>query len=165
MGSQALPVLVYIRKGETFAELGARLGVSTTTAWRYINETVELPAARSPKPALALRNAVEDGLLYLALDDALTPIDRIATDRPFYSGKHKQHGIEPAGHLRPRRRNRVGVGRAARRSTRPEARAHLGASCAPYRPPNCWCWRTRHPVRLACQAAASERGVNAVASR
>lgn len=92
-GSQALMVLVYLRKGETFAELGAGFGVSTTTAWRYVNETVALLAARSPELAQALRKAVEDGQLYLVLDGTLIPIDRVAADRPFYSGKHKKHGM------------------------------------------------------------------------
>lgn len=46
---QALLVLAYLRKGETFAELAAGFGVSTATAWRYVNETVGLLAARSPK--------------------------------------------------------------------------------------------------------------------
>ena len=36
---QALLVLVHLRKGETFAELAAGFGVSTATAWRYVNET------------------------------------------------------------------------------------------------------------------------------
>ena len=45
---QALMTLAYLRKGETFAELGAGFGISTTTAWRYINETVMLLSARSP---------------------------------------------------------------------------------------------------------------------
>ena len=85
-GMQALLVLVYLRKGETFAELGAGFGVSTTTAWRYVDETVELLAARSPKLAQALRKAAADGLAYLVLDGTLIPIDRVAADRPFYSG-------------------------------------------------------------------------------
>jgi hypothetical protein len=33
-GRQALLVLVYLRKGETFAEVAARFGVGTATAWR-----------------------------------------------------------------------------------------------------------------------------------
>jgi hypothetical protein len=33
-GRQALPVLAYLRKGETFAELAAGFGVGVTTAWR-----------------------------------------------------------------------------------------------------------------------------------
>jgi Helix-turn-helix of DDE superfamily endonuclease len=36
-GQQALLVLAYLRKGETFAELAAGFAVGTTTAWRYVN--------------------------------------------------------------------------------------------------------------------------------
>jgi hypothetical protein len=43
-GQQALLALVYLRKGEPFAEVGAGFDVSTTTCWRYVNETVELLA-------------------------------------------------------------------------------------------------------------------------
>jgi hypothetical protein len=31
--------------------------------------------------------------LYLVLDGTLIPIDRVRADRPFYSGKHKKHGM------------------------------------------------------------------------
>lgn len=48
-GQQAMAVLVYLRKGEPFAEVGAGFDISTTTCWRYVNETVELLAARAPK--------------------------------------------------------------------------------------------------------------------
>jgi Helix-turn-helix of DDE superfamily endonuclease len=34
---QALLVLAYLRKGDTFAELAAGFAVGTTTAWRYVN--------------------------------------------------------------------------------------------------------------------------------
>jgi hypothetical protein len=44
---QALLVLAYLHKGETFAELAAGFGVGTATAWRYVTETVALLAARS----------------------------------------------------------------------------------------------------------------------
>ena len=37
---QALLVLAYLRKGETFAELAAGFGIGTATAWRYVTETV-----------------------------------------------------------------------------------------------------------------------------
>ena len=56
---QALLVLVYLRKGETFAELAAGFDVGTTTAWRYVNETVDLLAARAPKLRTAVRDAVK----------------------------------------------------------------------------------------------------------
>ena len=45
-GQQALLVLVYLRKGETFASLAAGFGVGTATAWRYVEETVALPHGR-----------------------------------------------------------------------------------------------------------------------
>ena len=47
-GQQALLVLAYLRKGETFAGLAAGFGVGVATAWRYVNETVALLAARAP---------------------------------------------------------------------------------------------------------------------
>jgi len=92
-GQQALLVLAYLRKGETFAELAAGFGVGTTTAWRYVNETVELLAARAPKLRTAVRDAVKAGYAYVVLDGTLIPVDRVAADRPFYSGKHKKHGM------------------------------------------------------------------------
>jgi hypothetical protein len=54
---QALLVLVYLRKGETFTELSAGFGVSVTTDWRYVEETVRLLRARAPKLGHALRKA------------------------------------------------------------------------------------------------------------
>jgi hypothetical protein len=92
-GQQALLVLAYLRKGETFAELAAGFAVGVTTAWRYVNETVELLAARAPKLRTAVRDAVRAGYAYAVLDGTLIPIDRVAADRPFYSGKHRKHGM------------------------------------------------------------------------
>ena len=92
-GQQALLVLAYLRKGETFAELAAGFGVGTATAWRYVNETVDLLAARAPKLRKAVRDAKKAGYAYVVLDGTLIPIDRVAADRPFYSGKHKKHGM------------------------------------------------------------------------
>jgi hypothetical protein len=92
-GQQALLVLVYLRKGETYGELAAGFGVSIATAWRYVNEAVELLAARSPKLRAALAEAKAAGCAYLILDGTLIPIDRVAADRPFFSGKHKRHGV------------------------------------------------------------------------
>jgi len=92
-GAQALMVLVHLRKGETFAQLGAGFGVSTTTAWRYVNEAVDLLAARAPGLGRALRSAERAGHPYLVLDGTLIATDRVAADRPFYSGKHRRHGM------------------------------------------------------------------------
>jgi len=95
MRAQAQPrpagllVLAHLRKGETFAGLG----VGTATAWRYVTETVALLAARAPKLRQALRDASKAGYAYLVIDGTLIPIDRAAADRPFYSGKHRKHGM------------------------------------------------------------------------
>ncbi|MBD2899699.1 hypothetical protein amrb99_86850 [Actinomadura sp. RB99] len=80
-------------QSETFAELGAGFTVSTSTAWRYVNETADALAARSPKLGAALAEAVRDGLPYLVLDGTLIAIDRVTADRPYYSGKHRCHGM------------------------------------------------------------------------
>jgi len=92
-GQQALLVLAYLRKGETFAELAAGFGVGVTTAWRYVEETVALLTARAPKLRTAVRDATKAGYAYVVLDGTLIPIDRVAADRPFYSGKHHKHGM------------------------------------------------------------------------
>lgn len=78
-GQQALLVLAYLRKGETFAELAAGFGVGTATAWRYVTETVGLLAARSPKLRRALANVTQAGHAYVVLDGTLVPIDRVVS--------------------------------------------------------------------------------------
>jgi hypothetical protein len=90
-GQQALLVLAYLRKGETFAELAA--GFGTATAWRYVTETVALLVARSPKLRQGRARANKAGHAYLVLEGTLIPIDRVAADRPLYSGKHRMHGM------------------------------------------------------------------------
>jgi len=105
-GAQALLMLAYLRKGETFTDLAAGAGISTTTAWRYVNEGVALLSARAPKLRAALRAARRARLAFVVLDGTLIPIDRVAADRPFYSGKHKRHGMNlqviasPSGDIR-----------------------------------------------------------------
>jgi hypothetical protein len=104
-GQQALLVLVHLRKGEPFAQVAAGFGVGTATAWRYVTETVALLAARAPKLRQAVRAAVKAGYPYVVLDGTLIRTDRVAADRPFFSGKHHCHGMNlqvisgPAGQL------------------------------------------------------------------
>jgi Helix-turn-helix of DDE superfamily endonuclease len=73
---QALMVLAYLRKGETFADLAGGFEVSTATAWRYVNETVALLSARAPKLRAALRAAKRNKLAFVIIDGTLIPIDR-----------------------------------------------------------------------------------------
>src|SRR6266702_2188975 len=140
-GKQALLVLAYLRKGEAFAELAAGFAVGTTTAWRYVEETVALLAARAPKLRTAVRDATKAGHAYVVIDGTLIPIDRVAADRPFYSGKHKKHGMNlqviasPAGDI-------LWVsGAAARLGARQERRVDLG------RPGRAGSRRPGHPRR------------------
>jgi DDE superfamily endonuclease/Helix-turn-helix of DDE superfamily endonuclease len=86
-------VLVHLRKGETFAEVAAGFEVGTITAWRYVRETVTLPAARCPTLDQALRAAKRAGYAFVVLDGTLIPIDRVAADRPYYSGKNRMHAM------------------------------------------------------------------------
>lgn len=104
-GQQALLVLVHLRKGEPFAQVAAGFGVGTATAWPYVTETVALLAARAPKLRQAVRAATKAGYPFAVLDGTLIRTDRVAADRPFFSGKHHCHGMNlqvisgPAGQL------------------------------------------------------------------
>ena len=92
-GQQALLVLVHLHKGETFAELAAGFQISLTTAWRYVRETTRLLAQQAPTLKQGLRRARRKGWGYVIVDGTLLACDRVGADRPFYSGKHKQHGM------------------------------------------------------------------------
>jgi len=94
-GRQALPVLAHLRNGTTYAQLAAGFEVGTSTVYRYISEAVDLLAALAPTLDEAVRAA--SAKAYVLLDGTLLPIDRIAADRPHYSGKHKKHGMNVQG--------------------------------------------------------------------
>lgn len=102
-GRQDLLALAHLRNGHPYAQLAAGFGIGTTTAYRYITEAVDLLAALAPRLEQAVREASRKA--FVLLDGTLLPIDRIAADRPFYSGKHKKHGMnvqvlaDPAGRL------------------------------------------------------------------
>lgn len=95
-------VLVYLREGETYLELGAGFGVSTAIAWRYVNEAVMLLSARSPKLRKALAEAKREGLLYLVLDGTLIPIDRVRAEP--YRGRNKPESQKQANRSHARLR-------------------------------------------------------------
>lgn len=101
---QALLVLAHLRNGDTPARLAGGFRVSLTTAWRYIREAVDLLAASAPTLAEAMTSISR--LAYAILDGTLIPIDRVANQKPYYSGKHKRHGVnaqviaDPAGRLK-----------------------------------------------------------------
>ena len=83
------------------------------------------PPAR-PKLRRALRAAKKAGHAFVVIDGTLIPIDRLAADRPFYSGKHRRHGMNLQVIASPDGRDPVGVRRPARRRPRPDRRPDLG---------------------------------------
>ncbi len=87
---QALLALAHLRNGHSYAQLAAGFGIGTTTAYRHITEVVDIPAALAPAPADAIRASMK---VFVLLDGPLLPIDRIAADRPFCSGKSKKYGV------------------------------------------------------------------------
>jgi len=107
VGQQALLVLAHLRKGETYADLAAGFAIGATTVFRYVREALDVLAALAPTLADAVQVAA--GKVFVILDGTLLPIDRVGMatgrDRPYYSGKHKQHGVnvqvlaDPAGRL------------------------------------------------------------------
>lgn len=95
-----------LSQGEARVSLDGGLRVpviGTTTVHRYITEAVEILASHAPTFTEAVKTA--SAKAFVILDGTLLPIDRIAADRPFHSGKHKKHGMnvqiiaDPAGRL------------------------------------------------------------------
>lgn len=107
---QALMVLIWFRKAEDTALLGAGFGVSRATAYRYIAEGITVLAAQRPDLHDALRRAAEDGWAFVILDGKLFDSDRLAettssvkgtTIDAWYSGKHRDFGANIQAVIRP----------------------------------------------------------------
>ncbi|MFE4424602.1 transposase family protein [Streptomyces sp. NPDC056817] len=90
-GRQALLTLAHLRNGDTYTRLAAGFGIGVATAWRYVREAVDLLAAAADDLATVMDRIRK--LAYAILDGTLIPIDRVADQKPYYSGKHKQHGM------------------------------------------------------------------------
>jgi hypothetical protein len=101
---QAVFTLAWFRDRPDIRRLGAGLGISQATAYRYKDEAVEVLAAKAPTLREALESAVEQGLPYLILDGTLISSDRCADKKTSRKGKEidkwysgKAH--EPAGNV------------------------------------------------------------------
>ncbi|MGW0393003.1 transposase family protein [Streptomyces sp. NPDC003042] len=90
-GRQALLALAHLRCGDTYTQLAAGFGIGIATVYRYIREAIEVLTALAPTLAEVMETARTKA--YVILDGTLLPIDRIAADTPYYSGKHKRHGM------------------------------------------------------------------------
>lgn len=88
---QALLVLAHLRCGGTYARLAAGFGIGVATVYRYIREVIDVLAAAAPTLAEAMKTV--QAKAFVILDGTLLSIDRVAADTPYYSGKHKPHGM------------------------------------------------------------------------
>ena len=78
---QALLVLIWFRKAEDIALLGAGFGISRATAYRYRDEGIAVLAAQATDLHTALRRAAGDGWSHVILDGKLFDCDRL-TETP-----------------------------------------------------------------------------------
>jgi hypothetical protein len=91
VGRQALLALAHLRCGDPYAQLAAGFEIGIATVYRYIREAVDVLAAQARTLAEAMTTVRTKA--YVILDGTLLPIDRIAADAPYYSGKHQRHGM------------------------------------------------------------------------
>ncbi|MFG2628059.1 transposase family protein [Streptomyces sp. NPDC048473] len=89
---QALLAPAHLRCGDTYAQLAAGFGIGIATVYGYIREAVDALAVLAPSLAKAMQTMQEKA--FVILDGTLLPIDRIAADTPYYSGKRKHHGMK-----------------------------------------------------------------------
>ncbi|MFF5712331.1 transposase family protein [Streptomyces sp. NPDC012756] len=91
VGNQALLVLAHLRCGDTYAQLATGFRIGTATVYRSIREAIDVLAALAPTLDEAMKTVRTKA--FAILDGTLLPIDRIAADTPYCSGKHKRHGM------------------------------------------------------------------------
>ena len=100
---QALLALAHLRNGDTYTRLAWGFKIGVSTAWRYVREAVDLLASTADDLDAAMGRIRRPA--YAILDGTLIPIDRVADQKPYYSGKHKRHGVnvqviaDPSGRL------------------------------------------------------------------
>jgi len=107
---QALFALVWFRKQDDLAVLGAGFGISRATAYRYRDEVVAVLAAQAPELTEALAQVKADGWAYVILDGTIVAADRDAAmttsvkGEPinlWYSGKAHHQGGNLQAVIRP----------------------------------------------------------------
>jgi DDE superfamily endonuclease len=84
---QAVFTLAWFRDRPDVRRLGQGSGISQATAYRYLNEAIEVLAAKAPSLREALERAVELGLPYLILDGTLVASDRCADKKTSRKGR------------------------------------------------------------------------------
>ena len=107
---QAMFGLVWFRKREDLAVLGAGFGISRATAYRYRDEVVAVLAAQAPDLTQALDRVRAEGWAYVILDGKIVDTDRLRvktisrkgeTIDLWYSGKRHDFGGNIQAVMRP----------------------------------------------------------------
>jgi hypothetical protein len=84
---QAVFVLAWFRDRPDIRRLGQGAGISQATAYRYLDEAVEVLAAKAPSLRGALENARDLGLPYLIMDGTVVASDRCVEKKTSRKGK------------------------------------------------------------------------------
>lgn len=93
---QAMFVLVWFREDREVALTGKGFGISQATAYRYLDEAIEVLAAQAPDLVEALEQVAEQGWSHVVLDGKVVASDRLTepttskkgtTIDAWYSGK------------------------------------------------------------------------------
>jgi hypothetical protein len=107
---QALFVLVWFRKREDLAVLGAGFAISRATAYRYRDEALQVLAAQAPELTEALNRVEREGWSHVILDGKVVDADRCRAKTisrkgkeidVWYSGKTHDFGGNIQAVMRP----------------------------------------------------------------
>lgn len=82
---------MHLRKNETFSQLGAGFEVSQATAWQYADKTLDVLAGWAPGLHEAFTGLGEGD--HVIVEAMLIAIDWIRAGEPYYSMKHRRHGM------------------------------------------------------------------------
>lgn len=98
---QAVFALVWFRERREVALTGRGLGISQATAYRYLDEAIDVLAARAPNLHTALARGHDEGWSHVVLDGKVIDTDRLrvktlskkgTTIDTWYSGKTHDFG-------------------------------------------------------------------------
>ena len=119
---QAVFALAWFRDKGDIPRLGRGFGLPQSTAYRYLDEVIEVLAARAPGLQEQLERALADGVPYLILDGKIVDADRCREknhqpqgedDRLVVLGEDARFRREHPVLVLPVRDPAVGLGRAA----------------------------------------------------
>ena len=104
---QAVFVLAWFRDRPDIRRLGQGSGISQATAYRYLDEAIEVLAARAPSLRQALERAKDLGLPHLILDGTVVASDRCAEKKTSKKGREIDRWYSGKAAARPRPRLRT----------------------------------------------------------